>query len=189
MSYQSIALMGKARSGKDTAAHYLVRRYAFTRLALADPLKEMALKINPYVPTGYGITVRLEALIADVGWDYAKDQYAEVRRILQHVGQTVREYQEDFWLDILSGKVTAAYRWNMPVVVTDVRYPNEFAELRRRGFLMVRLERPSAGASSAEAQRHESETALNGYPPDVTLPNDGTIDDLNEWLNALVRSR
>jgi hypothetical protein len=184
----NIGLIGKARAGKDTAAFHLVQSRAYTRLAFADPLKEMALAINPYIPTGYGVTVRLSSLIADVGWEYAKDTYPEVRRILQHTGQTVREYDEEFWLDIMRRKIRDAAVWNMPVVVTDVRYPNEASMLRAAGFRLVRIVRPEAAMSGAQfrsAAAHPSETALDGYAADVTITNAGSITDLYEEIAQL----
>jgi len=185
MTYQNIALIGKAQSGKDTAGKRLVENWAFTRLAFADPLKRMALEVNPYIPTGYGVTVRLEALIADVGWEYAKASYPEVRRILQHIGQTVRELDEDFWLRTLMTKVTAANTWNMPVVVTDCRYENEALTLRAHGFILVRIRRPDLVSTDT----HNSENALNDFPADVTLINGGSVFDLDTEADTLVRKR
>jgi hypothetical protein len=173
----NIGLIGKARSGKDTAALHLVRTRSYVRLAFADPLKEMALSINPYVPTGYGVTVRLTALIADVGWEYAKDTYPEVRRLLQSIGQTQREFDEDYWTSALGRKVHNAERWNIPVVVTDVRYENEARMLRARGFKLVRIVRPETMTGSAA--QHSSETALDGYAADVTIHNNGTVAQLH----------
>lgn len=191
----NIGLIGKARSGKDTAANHLVRTRAYTRLAFADPLKEMALSIDPYIPTGVGVTVRLSALIADVGWEYAKDHYPEVRRILQHTGQTVREYDDEFWVATMRRKIDSALAWNIPVVVTDVRYPNEADMLRARGFKLVRIVRPlptkhvMTGAKPIEARylgdtaaMHDSETALDDYPADETLHNTSGIVDLGQRL-------
>lgn len=191
MSYRNIAFIGKARSGKDTAGARLVGNWAFTRLAFADPLKRMALEVNPYVPTVTGVTVRLEALIADVGWDYAKDNYPEVRRLLQRMGQTVRELDENFWLRSLMYKVTAADSLNMPVVVTDCRYRNEAEALRAAGFVLVRIKRPdSHHMTLAQAMaKHASETELDDFPADETLINAGSIFDLHTAVDALVRPR
>lgn len=182
----NVAFMGKARSGKDTAAEYLVCSRSYTRLAFADPLKEMALSVNPYIPTGYGVTVRLSALIADVGWDYAKDRYPEVRRTLQHMGQTVREYEDDFWVNVLLRKVDSARGWNMPVVVTDVRYPNEADALRARGFKIVRIVRPDRQLISAQAAAHASETAVDEYDVDHVVYNTAGIRDLEQRIDAVV---
>lgn len=179
----NIALIGKARSGKDTAALWLVRNRHYTRLAFADPLKEMAISIDPFVPTHYGVTVRLSALIADVGWEYAKDQYPEVRRILQHTGQTVREYDDEFWITAMRRKLNGAEAWNLPVVVTDVRYPNEAQMLRARGFKMVRINRPATLAGLAAV--HSSETALDDYDADVTITNSGGLPLLYDQVSAL----
>lgn len=180
----NIGLIGRARSGKDTAALHLVRTRHYTRLAFADPLKEMALSIDPYVPTGYGVTVRLSALIADVGWEYAKDTYPEVRRILQHTGQTVREYDDEFWVTSMRRKLSNAEAWNLPVVVTDVRYPNEADMLRARGFRLVRIVRAEPAASMTGASAlHSSETALDGYSADVEITNDGSVEALHQNIS------
>jgi hypothetical protein len=175
-----VGLIGQARSGKDTAASALVRMRDYTRLAFADPLKSMALNINPYIPTGYGVTVRLAPLIADVGWELAKDRYPEVRRILQYVGQSIREQDEDYWLNVLLRKVDGADRLNMPVVVTDVRYPNEADTLRARGFTLVRIVRPEVAKAGAEV--HISERALNDYPADVTIYNTASVAELKSRI-------
>ncbi|MFF7408691.1 deoxynucleotide monophosphate kinase family protein [Streptomyces lydicus] len=185
MTYRNIAFMGKARSGKDTAGERLVNNWNFTRLAFADPLKRMALEVNPFIPTGYGVTVRLETLVADVGWDFAKDHYPEARRVLQQVGQTVRELDEDFWLRVLTEKVRAADQWNMPVVVTDCRYRNEAEALRAAGFMLVRVKRP--GLVSTDA--HASENDLNDFPADETLINVGHLFNFHTAVDALVKQR
>ena len=182
MSYRHIAFIGQARSGKDTAGARLVQRWAFTRLAFADPLKHMALQVNPYVPTGYGVTVRLEALVADVGWERAKDTYPEVRPFLQRLGHSVREQDPDFWVRTLMTKVRSAGDWNMPVVVTDCRYGNEAEALRAAGFLLVRIQRPSLDS----ADPHASENELSNYPVDAALVNGGTVLDLHAQTDALV---
>lgn len=187
MGYPSIALMGRARSGKDSVAARLVSQFQYTRIAFADPLREMALKVNPLIPTGPRIYVRLAVLIRDVGWEYAKDHYPEVRRLLQHMGQTVREYDEDFWLRIALDKAANAKRWNLPVVVTDVRYPNEAIALAHAGFRVVQVIRTGAvGSRSFDATDcHESETALDGCIPELTINNSGTLADLAREADKL----
>jgi len=184
MRYRNIALLGKAGAGKDTVAARLVQRYAYTRIAFADPVKEMSLELDPYVPTSCGVTVRLSALIADVGWDYAKTAYPEVRRILQRVGQSVRQQDPNFWADIAYDKIRAAHCWHLPVVVTDVRYENEAEMLRDCGFTFVRVTRPGAGLSGAEGA-HASETALDNYAVRYTLHNTGSLADLHALVDAL----
>jgi hypothetical protein len=148
----------------------------------------MALSIDPLIPSVERIHVRLSTLIRDVGWEYAKDTYPEVRRILQHTGQTVREYDDEFWLTAMRRKLNNAEAWNLPVVVSDVRYPNEADMLRSRGFRLVRIIRPTGTAVTmreARAAMHASETALDGYAADATITNAGSVTDLYEELSRL----
>ncbi|MER5260433.1 hypothetical protein [Streptomyces sp. NPDC002855] len=187
MPHPHIALIGRARTGKDTVAARLVGRFAYTRVAIADPLKDTALSLDPivaYEPSGYGpLPTRLSAVVKRYGWEAAKDRFPEVRRTLQRAGQGVRELDPDFWLGMALDKVSVADRWNLPVVITDCRYGNEADALRARGFKMVQIIRP--GYSDTPAT-HDSESALDGYPADATLANIGTAADLNSLADTLI---
>jgi hypothetical protein len=183
---RNIALCGKARSGKDTVAAHLVAHHGYTRLAFADPLKDMALSVDPLIPTewnggGYA-HVRLSTLVQSLGWDYAKGKYPEVRRVLQHMGQTVRERDRSFWIRAL---LRSAVMIDGPIVVTDVRYPNEYSAMQRAGLIPVRVSRPGAGLSGA-AGAHASETALDDLTFTEGILNDGSLDLLYARTDALV---
>ncbi|WP_405560670.1 hypothetical protein [Streptomyces sp. NBC_01180] len=187
MTLQNIALIGKARSGKDTIAAELVRSHQYTRIAFADPLKEMALRIDPivyqYKHTDGWHDKRLSEMVSNIGWETAKDKYPEVRRFLQMLGQSIREEYEDFWLNIALGKVRQAQRWNMPVVITDVRYANEAAALECEGFKLVRIMRP--GQDPISGSNHASETELDRWDTHVTTMNNGTLADLQQRARQL----
>ncbi len=193
MSYRHIALMGRAGSGKDTAAARLVSTYQFVRVAFADPLKDSALRLDPIVgaegtPLG-ALPIRLSDLVKRNGWDRAKREYPEVRRTLQRMGQAVREHDPDYWLRLALDKVKTAERWGLPVVVSDVRYPNEVAALRAAGALLVRVDRPGLDEHQDQAAEHVSETALAGYEVDAVLTNAGTLADLDALVDALAVRR
>jgi hypothetical protein len=201
----NIGLIGKARSGKDSAAGHLVRRFAYTRLAFADPLKEYALRVNPYVKTytdtwgGHGDGYeRLTDVISAVGWERAKDEYPEVRRLLQSIGQAQREADADYWVNVMRRSLNGAEKWNMPVVVSDVRYRNEALMLRSRGFRLVRISRPAmaipltgTGKISARyltepAAKHDSETELDDFAADLDIINGGSLEALYALIEAAV---
>ncbi|MFB7860581.1 hypothetical protein [Streptomyces sp. NPDC056069] len=192
MTYRHVALMGRARTGKDTLAGRLVSMWAYTRVAFADPLKDMATALNPivmYEPGGYGpLPVRLSDAVRRWGWETAKDSCPEVRRTLQRLGQAARDQDPNHWVSLAMDKIATADRWNLPVVVTDVRHVNECEALKNRGFVLVRVVRPGAPALGANAQ-HESETALDDYPADVTVANTGTLADLHCAADRLVQYR
>ncbi|MFF3975288.1 hypothetical protein [Streptomyces sp. NPDC001828] len=179
-----IALSGKARSGKDTVAQVLVRHGSYTRLAFADELRRAALRLDPYIPLNPAKNAaRLSQVIRETGWERAKDQFPEVRRVLQEYGQSVREMDTGFWIRGVIGQVRQGTEWNMPCVVTDVRYLNEVEELKAEGAVVVRVERPGAGVGAYSS--HSSETALDGLVPDYVIRNDGTLAQLRDQVRTL----
>ncbi|MER5862215.1 hypothetical protein [Kitasatospora sp. NPDC002040] len=192
MSYRHVALLGRARAGKDSIGARLVHQFAFIRVAFADPLRDAALDLDPIVGaerTAYGhLPVRLSDVVGRYGWERAKAEHTEVRRTLQRLGEAVRTHDPDYWLRLALARVDVAEAWNLPTVVTDVRHTNEVEALRERGALVVRVERPGHQLSGS-AGEHVTETELSAYPADVTITNGGTLADLHQLADALAVRR
>lgn len=173
-----IGLLGKKRSGKDTAAGFLVQDHGFVRYAFADPLKATMLDLDPIVPDGW-LTSRLSDLVRERGWEGAKE-IPEVRRLLQAHGVAIRTHVDpDVWLNATMRKVLAEGR---PVVLTDVRFPNEADAIEAAGGLLVRVVRAAAPTDDA----HVSETALDDRECGALLVNDGTVEELRASVRRLV---
>ena len=201
-----IGLIGRKRSGKDTFAAALVEHRGYARVAFADPLRELALAIDPLVGPAPlpGDAVaryrRLSDVIDAIGWEAAKDCVPEVRSTaLQNLGQALRGVDEDFWVDqalesieglrrpvlprapivvetlVRAGIVLPEPRPGLPVVVTDVRMPNEAAAIRGAGGKLIRIVRPGF----EPADDHVTETALDGYPEDDLVVNDEGLEELS----------
>lgn len=183
-----IALFGFAGSGKDTVADRLVSEHGYKRISFADPLKDMALTVDPIVGQfcdeyGHDIeATRLSEVISEHGWDEAKRRFPEVRRFLQHLGQAQRAIDEDYWLNIAREAIDGA-DLDTPIVVTDVRYENEYKALARRQFLMVRVTRPGVGP----ANDHISED-VDRLEPGLTLHNGSTLPILNSLIDDMVHT-
>ncbi|MFE6494113.1 hypothetical protein [Streptomyces sp. NPDC057747] len=176
--------MGYARSGKDTVGAYLTEKHGYRRVSFADPLREAALKLDPIVDwdsNGSGLEIRLSEEVGLIGWERAKDRFDEVRRILQHMGQTIRDLDPDFWIRQALRKVDEAEGIGLPCVITDVRYPNEVEALRRRGFYLVHIDRPGVGP----ANDHASETSIRPDDADERLHNIGTLDELTTCVEEM----
>ena len=75
-------LTGPPGCGKDAAADHLAEAHGFARVAFADPIRQAALILDPYIP-GAG---RLSDVVHQYGWTTAKTRWPEVRRILQLSG-------------------------------------------------------------------------------------------------------
>lgn len=186
LQYPLIGLVGRKRSGKDTFAAGLVER-GYTRVAFADPLREMVEEINPivgayaYYDTELDVEaapVRLSVALRDNGgWEGLKDsRYGdEARRLLQQSGQAVRRRDPKFWLSAGLAEATGALMEGAPgVVITDVRYRNEADAVHTDGGILVRIVRPDLVSTDT----HPSETELDDYPTDFTIRNSGTADEL-----------
>jgi hypothetical protein len=56
----------------------------------------------------------------------------------------------------------------------------------KRGGVMIRVERPGVGPTKDKHGRaHVSETALDDWPFDHVLVNDGSVDDLHRKLHGV----
>lgn len=176
-----VGLIGKKRSGKDSFARPLVEEHGFRRFAFADPLKEAVLQTDPIVAFCTN-PIRLSTVVERIGWEEAKE-YPEVRRLLQNYGVAIRGIEPDFWVRATLDRALQHASEVGPVVVTDVRFPNEADEVRDAGGTIVRIVRP--GLSSDDT--HASETALDDYEEDRLVVNSGTLESLAFSARALVR--
>lgn len=200
MAHPVIGLLGKKRSGKDTLAGFLTERHGFTRYAFADPLKEAALVADPLIQihpdesgilrdtplqarlADYHIVERLSDVVDALGWEDAKT-IREVRRTLQQFGMGVRSLDLDFWV---RATMTRVGEIDGPVVVTDVRFPNEADAIEQAGGLLIRVVRPGTGHDFGSD--HVSETALDDRRTHARILNDGSLDDLGFWADQIARA-
>jgi hypothetical protein len=185
-----VGLIGKKRTGKDTFAAVLVEKHGYERVALADPLREAALALDPIMGTfpllHEGLTRvrewRLSEVIDSIGWEKAKDYCPEVRRTLQRLGtESIRSLDDQFWIRTAFARIDALREAGTPVVVTDVRYPNEAEAIRKAGGYLARIVRdlPDDGDS------HASEKAMDGYRENLRIPNNGSKNDLEYMAFSL----
>lgn len=170
-----IGFAGRKRSGKDTAGQRFVDVYGYTHRSFAKPLKDMAYDIDPIVDGTGGATLR--QVVDQLGWEEAKDTYADLVRFLQRLGTDgVRNhFGEDAWVDL--------QRRQRPeretTVYTDVRFPNEVDFIHGKGGIVVRLIRPGQVVSN-----HVSETALDH----LELPYVQNVGDVEELHYQVLRT-
>ena len=183
-----IGLGGYAQSGKDTVAGILRDLYGYQRIAFADALKKVAFDASRHVYALFDHEndrryLPLRQIIEEHGWEAAKQTQAG-REFLQALGVAGREHiQEDVWVD-------AAFHNAPPglVVVSDMRFPNEFAKVKARGGVTWRVIREGVNAANA----HISETALDDHVFDEHIYNsssraalaDKVIDVLDIYMHA-----
>ena len=178
-NYDLIGLTGYAGSGKDTFAKILVEKYGYTRIAFADPIRELLYAMNPIISgIPYGGNRTLVDLVNSIGWDEAKKE-PEVRRLLQDLGVGAREViDSEIWVS------TAFRKTGEPgkrYVITDVRFTNEADLVKQLSGQVWRVKRIDVDA----VNNHVSESEMDGYKVDQIFLNNGTIDE----LEALIKTR
>jgi len=187
MAPRIIGLHGYAQSGKDTVASMLD---GYERLAFADRLRECTYALDPMVEF-HDRHVRLQSIVDAHGWDYAKVNCAEVRRLLQVFGTEVgRELIADsLWVDIVLDQMRDGLEHDeSKFVITDMRFPNEIAGLMVFGdeekvkVEFWKIKRPGVGPVNA----HVSDAGLPDSLFDQVIDNDGTLDDLKAKVTTLL---
>lgn len=181
-----IGLAGYAQVGKDTVANLLVEDYGFERLAFADALRDMLYALDPMIPHHHNTNEqyaysRLAALVDAYGWDEVKVRFPEVRALLQRLGtEAGREVLgQNIWVRTAMANVKPGGRY----VFTDCRFPNEAEAVKAAGGSIVRVSR----TGYAPVNAHPSETALDDWPFDFDLFNQGTsLTQLGVLVDFLV---
>ena len=185
-SVKIIGLCGYARCGKDSLASFLSVEHGYQRIAFADKLRDMLYALNPLIGAGfeeadgYTWTTRVQDLVDNVGWDRAKEGYPEIRALLQRLGTEAGRtvLGENVWVDASLRDLDPAGRY----VVTDVRFPNEFAAIEERGGVMVRVLRPGYEPVNG----HSSETALDDVDCDYVFRNNAGLNQMRAAADRIV---
>lgn len=191
-----IGISGYMRTGKDSVARLLIEQFRYKKLSFADPLRKMALDIDPYIslrgaPTavlhvfGYEEDmfghwndrecVLYSKLLEVVGYERAKE-VPDFRRFIQRLGtEGVRgNFGDNAWVDLAKKTIQnelspnlGGPRWVLP----DVRFPNEAKMVKDLGGVVWRTERPGFGGGE-----HPSEAMVAEITPDVIMRADSLTD-------------
>lgn len=170
MTIKLIGLAGPARSGKDTAGHYLKQRLGIETYALASPIK---VTINEFF-----------------GWDerHSDGELKEVvdpvwgcspRKAYQLFGTEFgRSIRPDLWLHM------AKVRFNElgGLIVTDIRFENEAQWIRQAGGTIIHVQRDDCESILS----HASEAGIEVHPDDWVAPNNGSHNDLYDILEEIL---
>lgn len=177
-----IGLAGHAGSGKDTAAG-LLGQYGWQRVSFADPLKDLAVRLGwggHKAPRSRLARFAL-AVVRMFGAKYgarpgllAIEQHLDGRLLLQALGHGARETVDtDVWVNAAANRARGRF-----AVFSDVRYPNEVDLIRDHGGVMVWIDRPGFRPVNSQP----SENSIGPMDCDLTVRNDGTVEDLHDTL-------
>ena len=182
-----VALCGAAGAGKDTVADMLPAR----KLAFADTLYAevaAAWSVEQHV-LRCRETKELESPILSVAhckdlgfrtncWRDFHNRPRSPRQILQWWGDYRRAQDPDYFVNAIAQHIANGLG---PLVITDVRFPNEAAMVRQLGGQIWQIKRPGYEAGGTG---HASDTAGDEFGPDRVVWNMGNLDELQAYALA-----
>lgn len=211
-----IALSGKKQVGKDTAAKMILdlmeaqgKRVVIT--AFAEPLKRMCVEVLGLANEGVYGTDEQKNAQSHILWDgfdmdirlkYSIVEWVETqnadgtynckpiprsgtmsnREVLQVMGTDIfRAIYNDVWA---KAPFNRTWMGADVVVFTDCRFPNEKLATEEAEGVIIRLER-----NTGLSDNHLSETALDGIVFEHVYSNNGSLQDLENYLRNLLRSK
>lgn len=169
-----ILISGSARFGKDSTA--------FMMKELLEKQKKKVLIIH------YADNLKLFAKNY-FGWSGQKDQKG--RELLQWLGtDVIRKNYEDTWVDMIVALLKGIRTLYDYVIIPDVRFPNEIDKMCDNfNCITVRVIRPNFDNGLTEEQKkHPSETALDNYPMEYELINDGDLEKLLDTTRTFIKN-
>lgn len=187
---KNIAIVGKMYAGKTTLAKALVEHHGYTRVAMAGPLKQLAL-------LAYGEDVVKDKEYATIDLETGEAVFKSGRAILQGIGQSIKTVDRDIWLKIFINDTAQMAR--EPYVVDDVRFGFEADYLRSQGWGIVKVHteewvrmrraKSSTGRQpTREELYHESEREVDDIKEQYIYLGDGEMKDIPLRAAEIVKS-
>lgn len=202
-----IGVCGFISAGKDTIADYLVNIHGFRRESFANCLKDAVSQVfgwDRVMLEGRTRQAREWREQVDPWWSKRLNMpNLTPRWVLQYWGTEVarRGFHDDIWIAALENKLRNS---RDDVVISDCRFPNEIASIRRAQGTVIRVARGedptwfhtalAANGGDVQAQQdlaglgvHASETAWIGTQFDAVLNNNHDLEHLYQQVTHLVQ--
>lgn len=207
-----VGVCGLIGSGKNTVADILVEEFGFRQDSFAAPLKDAVARIFGWdrdLLEGITAESRVWRESVDEWWaNRLSIPHLTPRWVLQYWGTEVLRdgFHDDIWIASCENRLRQT---NDNVVISDLRFPNEFKSLRSLGATTIsvwRGERPvwtkyavALNVQSLpdddqnyftkkleECKIHISEWAWIGQDTTYSIQNDKSIDDLREQVRNII---
>jgi hypothetical protein len=209
-----IGVCGLIGAGKDTIADYLVNIHHFRRESFANSLKDAVAAVFSWdrdMLEGRTRSSREWREKVDPWWaDRLGMPNLTPRWVLQYWGTEVcrRGFNDDIWIASLENRLR---KTTDDIVISDCRFPNEIAAIKRAGGKVVRVYRgpdpewyrlaeivnsgphnmnwTTSKIALEKYKIHASETAWIGTEFDAVINNNASMDHLYEQVKHLVQDR
>ncbi len=179
-----VGISGKIGSGKSTIAEEF-KKCGFYLDAFANSVKDVSNLIFGFDRNkleGISKEDRIWRETPDERYSNLLGKNFSPRDSLILIGTTFGRNQihQNVWIETVFNRHLS----NQNLLITDVRFPNEYESVKKRGGVLIRINRPTPKHNSTSA--HESECALDNYNFDYVINNDGTLEELIEKTKNII---
>ena len=206
-----IGLVGFISCGKDTVADYLVTNYSFKKDAYANSLKDVVAALFNWdreMLDGNTRESRIWRETVDEWWSARLNRpFITPRRMLQQIGTEIFRdtWNQDIWVAGLENRLV---KTQDNLVISDVRFQNEIAAIKKNNGIIVRIKRGidpiwyddavilntmkdssewlDASNRVSKYNVHISEMGWIGRNYDYEVENNGAIEELYTKIDAIV---
>lgn len=179
-------LSGKLGSGKDAFGEFLSIK-GYKRIALADPLKDMARlfffyrNVDNKARKSNEERKLLQKLGTELGRIFWERHIEEFPEKLQEMLEEGYSDPTRLWICHFEDNIKEAEKegWK-GIYVPDMRFPDEAKFIKNKRGLLCRIDRNFVSEENVEANSHISETALDTFPFHTYIINNGSLEDLKD---------
>ena len=178
-----IGVTGEIGSGKTTVSDHICKSHEFEEYAFAQPLKSIAKCFGFTQKELYG--TQKEKLHPNDYWGISGRVFMQkfgteiCRNALPDVIPEMNLNDGDsLWIKLFKIHKSKRLKRNkkVKIVVSDVRFVDESAAIQDGGGLVIRIVRKID--DKTDINEHKSETEMKSIQPDITIVNDGTLEEL-----------
>ena len=182
----SIALSGKARSGKDTVAKMFANLLSESKPrieALANPMKQIIEIMFPGSSKEclYGAS-ELRASVISNNYTDKHGKPLTYRQALLDMGAFARRYNEDIWLHCL---LEGVKKDTNATIVSDIRRKNEFNFFKKHNFTMIRVVRDTYTRIDDLSETEQDLITNDEFS--FIIDNNSTLETLFSQVKDIVR--
>jgi hypothetical protein len=183
MNYPKIiAVCGYKRTGKDTVANILCKKYNYINIKIAEDLKhiikylfnlseeQVETNIKDQVDERWGVSPR--KIMQYFGTELMQDKLS---RLIPNIGN-------NFWINRLIDKYIKCYP-DKHFVISDLRFVHEYKCLEQYNPIIVKIERK---LHELNIDKHSSENDFNKIPVSIILKNNRCINNLEIEIDKLM---
>lgn len=176
-----IGLCGFKGSGKSTIAKHLVDKHKFVETTFSGPLKDIVAILYGFdrnMLNGDTPKTRIaRETLRDPIWNRTG------REALQFVGTEIfrKHHDTDTWSRIAKRNIVNLLIAGNNVVVSDLRFSNEYDLIKRNGGQIWRVDRHEYTIEEI-SNMHSSEKTFLEFTPDLFIPNYTTIEELLTFI-------